>query len=374
MRVVRFDDVPAADWDAFCDASPDAWLFHRSSWIRLEEALLGRRSHSFALIDGEGHVEACLPLYLLEVGLGPFTERLLAAGSPRIAGPAFRAPSPSARARGALMTELFRLATELSADRIQLAVNPLAPAALTPGLRRVPFWIQGHGFHAGLALSELGQAPAPGMATCQAEQLVELGRPLQEIFEAFETNGRQPIRKAERAGVTLERGTDTGLVEVFRGLAGLSAQRTGQSSGNDLCGLVRERFAADGRCLIIIARHQGRPAAGVLLAIDKAGMSFMAGASDPTLMSLGVNDLVQWGAIQAGAELGLAYYRLGPWFPSLPRDWPISKVSRFKAKFASVAVELVCGSYFLRPGRYREIGAALLEKLCRTDAPSSPPG
>jgi lipid II:glycine glycyltransferase (peptidoglycan interpeptide bridge formation enzyme) len=79
---------------------------------------------------------------------------------------------------------------------------------------------------------------------------------------------------------------------------------------------------------------------------------FLAGASDPEWLPLRVNDLIHWHTIKRANADGFEVYRLGPIFRTVPQDWPIARVSRFKAKWGAESVPVIQGSYFRRPERY----------------------
>ncbi|HEY1301010.1 MAG TPA: hypothetical protein VGF07_10975, partial [Stellaceae bacterium] len=76
---------------------------------------------------------------------------------------------------------------------------------------------------------------------------------------------------------------------------------------------------------------------------------------------------LQWSVIAWAKQQGLTHYRLGPFFPEVPRDWPISMVSWFKAKFGGRAVTIIQGSYFRTPQLYLAAAMQHLEELCRAD-------
>ena len=57
--------------------------------------------------------------------------------------------------------------------------------------------------------------------------------------------------------------------------------------------------------------------------------------------------MIAWGR-QAGDRI----YRLGPFFPEVPREWPIARVSAFKTKFGGRSIPLVYASLYRRPEKY----------------------
>jgi hypothetical protein len=117
---------------------------------------------------------------------------------------------------------------------------------------------------------------------------------------------------------------------------------------------VWESLSPTGRCAVFFAYHEGVRAAGLFLLIDKHGVQYFAGVSHQDFLPLRVNNFLHWQAICWARNQGLRHYRLGPIFPELPDNWPVSRVSRFKGEFGASSVPLIQGSLFLKPGRYLE--------------------
>jgi hypothetical protein len=356
MRAVAFADVPAGDWDAACDASDDAWLFHRASWVEIESRYAALENHSFALVDERGVPAAVQPLYLREFGVGAFVERLVDSGVHRTAGLAVaeQARDRLPELRALAMQRVLEVAERGEADRIQLGIQNLAPRARSHEREEVPFWVLEHDFFLGLQFGLWGLAPAPGMTTCASDQIVELGASEDTLWRALHESCRRAVRKAEAAGVEFERAAAATAAAEYFDLARLSAVRTGEE-------LPPAAYYEDvlnglpGRAHVLLARHGGAAAAGLVVLVDKGAVHFLAGASAPDALALRVNDFLHWNAILWAKGAGHEVYRLGPTFPEVPADWPIARVSRFKAKFGGRARTIVQGSRFLRPERYAQL-------------------
>jgi hypothetical protein len=266
------------------------------------------------------------------------------------------------------MREIERLAELLSCDRIQLGAQNLAPRYLRGWREEIPFWVFEYGFELGIQFGSLGLAPAPGMATCAVDQVVDLTHDEETILARFDGSCRKALRKAESAGVQLEQGnleTPEATVRRYYALAQRSAARTGETlPPMDYYTDLLAAFAGDGRVAVLFARKDESDAAALMLGIDKAAASFLAGVSDPYHLPSRVNDFIHWSAIRWARERGCAWYRLGPVFPTLPADWPVARVSRFKSKFGAQSLITIQGSRFLRPERYFELGVAALRERC----------
>jgi hypothetical protein len=359
VKRVERDRLPAGAWDDACARSDEAWLFHREAWVRIETVHGAVEDRSFAMVDAGGAVAAVQPLYVQRLPLGPFVETLVHSGLHRHTGLAAvngLGTEELAALRSLAMARIFEIADEVDADRIQLNAHNLAPARRSATRDEVPFWVSEFGFELGLQIGPSGIAPAPGMSTLCADQIVSLEAEPDVLFDRMEPACRRAVRKARKEGVSARWVEPLAELPVYWELARTSAARTGEALAprayhEDVARLGFE----GGGARMLLAEREGRAAAALLLLVDKSGMHFLAGVSDPAALPYRVNDLVHWAAIELGRQSGLCAYRLGPIFPELPRDWPVSTVSRFKRKLGGRSVPVVQGSWFRRPQRYRVI-------------------
>jgi hypothetical protein len=366
MKFVPFARIARTHWDEACDASLGAWLYHRAEWVAIEAERFVRENLSFGVIE-QDRIIGLQPLYLSEVGLGTFNERLLHSGIHRHTGLALVNGIDRGTATAAqrvAMQRIGELAHTLDVDRIQLNAQNLAPVNRGPEREEIPWWVRSDGFQLGVNFGPSGILPVPGMTTCCADQVVELAPPLPELFTALDEPCRRAVRKAEAAGLDLEVGNGGSCVTRYYELAQLSVRRTGEVLPPiEYFAQVWDALGAVGRCAILFARHEARDVAALLLAIDRGAASFLAGVSDPAELSLRSNDFVHWQAIRWLKARGIACYRLGPAFPELPEAWPIVRVSRFKTKFGTRSVPLIQGSLYRHPEKYVAHGIAHLQTL-----------
>jgi hypothetical protein len=365
MKVLPFRDVPAVVWDSLCDSSRQAWMFHRNAWIGIEERHFSETNLSFALESG-GELIGLQPLYCTKLGLGEWTESVIHGGLHRHTGLAL-AEGLSAgdikAAQSAAMHQIKMTAADLDADRVQLGNQILAPANYA--VSEVPFWIMEHGFFLGVSVGPHGLAPAPGMAACCADVIIELNRPEEELFSRLEESCRRAVRKAIAAGLSLVIAGDHPM-ETYYTLAQASSIRTGETLPprayyDDLWA----DFGTTGLCLVLFAVAGTAPAAALLLLVYKDSVHFLGGVSDPHYLSLRPNDFLHWSAIRWASSQGLARYRLGPVFPELPEAWPIVRVSSFKRKFGGRSFLSMQGSLFRHPAKYSALGATQLTSCVR---------
>jgi len=370
MRVQLWSSTDSAAWNEAVDASGDGWCFHRHEWIGIESQRFGAENHSIALVQGKDRIVALLPLYRQTLQLGPFAEVLVHTGIHRHTGPAVRndlPPGAASTARMELVRHAIDRARELDADRIQMNVQNLAPAWRDPGRPEIPSWVE-QGFSLGIGIGPQGLCPAPGTATLCADQIVRLqGKDTDTLFQGLERSCRRAVRKADRAGLTWETSEGSDPIEAagrYTALAERSARRTGEAISPR--GYVEQVLRVLGeRTRIVFARCQDHDVGGLLLVADRGAVHFLHGVSDPAALEHRPNDFLHWCAIAWAHSRGHHCYRLGPVFPELPDDWPVSRVARFKRKFGASSLPILQGSFFLRPEKYIPLAGILARDLAR---------
>lgn len=366
MKIVRFHELGACRWNLLAASSPEAWLNHDAAWVAIEERFFVDANLSFALIEN-GEVVGIQPLYLNEGLSAVFGERLLHSGIHRHTGLATSEGIDRGAKRAvhsAAMEEIFRLAELYDVDRIQLNSHNLAPINRSTSREEIPFWVRDFGFHLGIAFGPNGMTPFPGLSTVNADQLIDLDRSESDLFANLDEGCRRAVRKAIKAGLEFELATDRSALKSYLEVAEESATRTGEVlPPADYYEMVLDRFFSQGRAHLLFARTQTTRSAALILLSDKSAVHFMAGVSRPDELKLRPNDFLHWSAMLWAKKAGFQTYRLGPWFPEVPRDWPISRVSRFKTKFGSRSLSIIQGSMFRRPERYIQQLPAIRDNL-----------
>lgn len=371
MKLVAFREIPAETWDAVCDASEQAWLFHRSDWIAIEERHFVGENLSVGF-ESRGRLVAVLPLYFSDTSSGAAQENLLHSGIHRHAGLACL-PQLDHESLAALKSQMQNYLLEQAAlrncHRIHLSVQSLAPESLNGApVKEAPFFVSEWDFHYGVAFGPGGLYPAPGMSTVACDQIVMLDGDEDVLFARLVEACRRNVRKALKSGVSVRVLAERDSIARYYEMAQVSAQRTGESLApmayyED----VWKALWPTNRCRLLVAEHDGVAIAMLLAIVDKGGASYLGGVSTAKGLELRANDLVHWELIRVLREGGERCYRLGPAFPGLPDDWPIARVSRFKTKFGARSVPLVVGSRFLEPRHYYDRGVELLRLLCLSD-------
>lgn len=366
MRVVPFQDVDPEKWDAVVGGSAEAWLFHLHDWIAVESAHWALENHSFALLDDGGNYAAVCPLYVRSLPRG-WQERVLDTGHHRHTGPAFvDGLEPEVRKAGVkiLMRRILEEGNSQDVDRIILNAHNLAPANLTGRQFEIPYWVMDYGFRLGLHSGPCGDMAIPGLTTVNADQILDLSPEEGELFRNLDTSFQRAVRKAVKAGLTVTAG-ETEPIDRYYALARESAKRTGERlPAKEYYLELWERLGEKDRCAVLFARYNETVVGAILLLLYKGSANFLGGVSHGDYLAWRVNNLLHWEAIRWARSRGCARYRLGPVFPELPEDWPISRVSRFKGSLGAASYNIVQGSLFLHPEKYAADAAAAVASLC----------
>jgi hypothetical protein len=337
--------------------------------VAIEAHRFVRKNLSFAVLLRDRFL-AIQPLYLSDGSTGAAGECLLHSGIHRHTGLAIAddlQPSDIKAVRSVAMRHILDLANREDVDRVQINTHNLAPVNLSLDREEIPFWVEDFGFQLGLAFASSGMQPVPGMATCSADQIVDLGPTEEALFSRLDD--RDAVRKAQRHGLTFADGQHATDVEEYYSLARRSATRTGEDLPQpEYYREIWNGLRKDGRCAFLFANYKEQRVAALILVIDKGAASYFGGISDPNYLSMRVNDFLHWEAMLWAKRGGLHHYRFGPWFPEVPRDWPIARVSAFKNKFGGRSYSVIQGSWFRRPEKYLIAGGTLLAKLCKTRA------
>jgi hypothetical protein len=363
MRAIPFDEVEPSLWNEICDSSDEAWLFHRHEWIRLEAKRLGAVNLSFA-ISRNDELVGLVPLLNSALPLGPFNENLYHMGLHRHSGVAISGSSSMlqrAEAERFALTTTISLANNGSADRLQLSVQNAAPRWRPGRPDAIPFWSTSGMVNFGIYSGPNGIMPFPFASTLALDQFYNLSVDPDTPGLGIASSARTAARKALNQGleVCVEQG-HLALAYVLD-LAVKSSTRTGETVHeptyfHDLL----EGSCSEGVTTLLARDKTSKVVGALLIATYKNIAHFLHGYSDPEMLQYRVNDLLHYKAIHWARAAGMEFYRLGPFFPEVPSDWPISRVSRFKLKFANISVPIRQGSVFLQRQKYSDLGKLIL--------------
>jgi CelD/BcsL family acetyltransferase involved in cellulose biosynthesis len=270
MLVLELDDPR---WSAFVHAWPDALPFHHPRWAGLLSSCYGYRPLALTLADGAGRIAAGLPV--LEVG-SRFGRRRWVSLPFTDACPPLVAHESAGRLADALVDEL-------AARRVavfELRAGLPARARVHPHVAAV-----GHRLR-------LADDPA-------------------EVARRFSKMHQRNLRRAERSGVQVARGTSRQDVDGFYRLHLLTRRRLGLPiQPRRFFDLLAQEVLAAGLGFVLTARVGDVPVAAAVFLAWNGVLVYKYGASDTRYWGLRPNHALFWSAIRWGCEHG---YRVLDW-------------------------------------------------------------
>ena len=303
-------------WDAFADASDEAWLWHRYDLQEALETWPGSVDESFALMEPEGErtlalvplrrvtkrVAGFLPIHILESfggvvignGLGEKRRRsiLAAVGDQLIA-----------RMRNGICLE----------GRISLP-------AMAPAIRGID----------GPRVNPLLEMGCENTLT--QTWVVDLRAGQEAVWNQMEGRARTAVRKAEKAGVTV-RAAGPNDRPIYYRLHRETYRRTGvPPHSEDYFGAIWDRFIAKGLARVWVAELDGEPVAAENFGIYKGAAVYWTGAANAKGLEVEANSLLQWTAMQWMLDNGIEWYETGEAFPQFHAG-KNKGVSDFKKSF-----------------------------------------
>lgn len=366
MQVIPFSAVQSSDWNSICDFSDDAWLFHRYEWILLETRRIQALNFSFAIFRDKKLI-GIVPLLKSQLPLGPFVENLFHTGVHRHTGIAVSnalTVIERAEAEKFALSACISLAIEGTADRLQLSVQNAAPKWRPGSADSLPFWASTGKVNFGLYSGPNGITPFPYASTLALDQFYDLSVDPETRGIGISSTARTAARKAISYGIEIFVAESLDSLPMVLNQILKSAQRTGESTPDPLYFEELLNGECSRHITTLMARHPTRGVVGCLLISTYKNVThFLHCYSDPESLKYRVNDLLHLRAIEWARAEKMDFYRLGPFFPEVPPDWPISKVSRFKTKFANTSVPIRQGSVFFQREKYIQLGLQVLTEM-----------
>ena len=329
--------APRDDWEAVLASAPRALPTQRPDWLRSICAVDGYQDVSRLYRTGDGR-RLVLPLVRRRVrGVGSRWAPL--------------ASLPVGWGPGGLLAE----GGVLSPDDVRMVIGDLARAgAVDVYLRPDPAFA---------AVWE-SAVPAPVPRQPGMAQTVPLDGGFDRVWRTgFRSDTRNRVRRAERAGVVVERDDSGALAPVFHRLYALSVDRWAARDGvpaalarrqaarrepeRKLRTVTEDRAAG---CRIYVAHHDGRPVAAIVVLFAAGSAAYWRGAMDEAHAGRTyANYLLHRTAIQDAADAGCHAYHMGESAPGSP-------LALFKSRFG--AVEQHYASYRLAPAAVPALVAA----------------
>jgi len=145
---------------------------------------------------------------------------------------------------------------------------------------------------------------------CEGVVMLDLSLGPDSLFRKFSANKRTNIKKAIKYGVSVDAAKGRDDVAAYYCVYADWARRkalpiTGEEE-------FQETFALTGNRRLLLARHEGRIIAGVVLRFFPGRvMEFAANSSLESALHLRPNDLLHWRAIEWACGEGMSKYSLG---------------------------------------------------------------
>lgn len=262
-------------WDVWLNHFDGASCFHGGAWARLLEETYGARSMGLVSLDSAG-----TPLAMVPVSWAPRRFRSIKATSVPFADfaePLARDPASCSE----LLAELLSHGRRRRWGTIEIrgaGLNRANSAASTE------YWQH-----------ELDLRPGPDA-----------------LLAAMADGTRRSIRKAERSGLRAEVSTSLDAVLAYFELHCLTRQRLG-SPPQPRAFFVNlwRQFVEPGRGFVVTVRHEGQPAAGMIVLTHRDRAVYKFGASDHRHQALRPNNLAMWFAIRHCIEQGMSRLHFG---------------------------------------------------------------
>ncbi len=270
----RLNPAEDSNWSALLAVQPKRSFFHTAAWARVLTDTYGYTPVYFAAEEAGGK-SSWLPL--MEVnswltgrrGIGlPFTDHC----------------EPLCEEAGTF-EKLFREAVEFGKSRRWKYIEFRGGREL---LHKVPASLSFYGHSLDL--------------TARAD----------ELFARLDSSVRRAVRKAEKAGVTVEVLHSLEAMQIFYALQCQTRKKHGlpPQPFNFFLNIHRH-IMSQNMGMVVLARHQGRPVAGSVYFNFGEQAVYKFGASDEACQELRGSNLVMWTAIKELARRGAQRLDLG---------------------------------------------------------------
>jgi CelD/BcsL family acetyltransferase involved in cellulose biosynthesis len=261
-------------WAEYVERDPAAVVFHHPAWMRLMSDAYGFRPFVLGLDDGDGGLAGGLPV--AEIG------GRLSRGRRWVALP-FSDHSPPLGLDGAPVAEM------LTAARVRAGVPKLE-------------------LHAEL------DGPGTYPAAEAVRHVLQLQADADAVRRTFhKSQVQRGIKKAEKAGVTVRRGTTAAdLTQVFYELHTGTRRRLGVPvQPRRFFEHLWDLILAPGLGFVLIAEAEGRPVASAVFLAYGETVIYKYGASESDAWGLRPNHAIFWDAIRWSCEAGYRRFDFG---------------------------------------------------------------
>jgi len=185
--------------------------------------------------------------------------------------------------------------------------------------------------------------------------LLDLRRPIGQIWRGLKKNARWGVKKAQRSNVKIAEATQWDEWKAFHYLHIKHAKAHGYSVKllEFMLGLFESLYPKN-MAKLFIAAYEGAMVAGMLFLICKDTMVYYAGASDSKYSHLLANDLLMWHAIQWGKEHDIRTLNLEDTYPKKSSN--LYGIHKFKKKWGG---QLTKRDFYIK-GKLYHFGRSLV--------------
>jgi hypothetical protein len=140
--------------------------------------------------------------------------------------------------------------------------------------------------------------------------MLDLSQGPAALLRSFSENKRTNIKKAIKYGVSVAPATSHDEISKYYAIYVDWSNRKGQPIVSEE--QFQETFALTGNRLLLLARHETKMIAGIVIRFFPHGvMEYAANSSLESALRLRPNDLLHWRAIEWGCREGMTHYSLG---------------------------------------------------------------
>ena len=298
MEILPLTKALQQDWDALVYHSDEGGMFHLYDFlIHIVQDTWKYPSHHF-LIRNKGKIVAICPVFVQEHKRRILPSRyFMNFGA---AGPALHRDLPHAEKLAVLrflFVHIAALAKKERMDHFSFNIYPFSKIGLRerkPLISQLPFIVDHSGY----------------------TYIVNLQQPIENIYRSFEKRCRNSIMRAEKERITIIEAKSLEDIREYYAMHRETYQRTGAKHHPfAYFKNIWQIFGKTGMVHFFIAKKEGAPIAAINVALFQQNSLYWTGCSKTAYLSTGVNNLLQWHAIQWAKTQGGSYYDLGEAFP-----------------------------------------------------------
>jgi SAM-dependent methyltransferase len=309
-----FADVPASEWDALVESSPDGWVWALSRWQKLilDVQEWGLADFSFGAYAGSRLV-GVMPLQYQAA-----SQKMASSGwglvGPVISGAhGSQERTPLLRA---MLAHAEELAREQKATRVELGASPLTASSRNArwGVNPfVPFGYEDISTHTKIVALELG---------------------IESIWSSISENAKRKIKLATKLGVTVQRVDWLSMLDRYYEAHCTTYRRTGVTPHpRTYFEAIARELAPRGHAVLWAAfTRAGEPIAFRNDARCRDGVVYHTGCSKNEALETGANYLLVWEAVQGAVRDGFRWYEIGEVFPAA-KDGKARGLTEYKSRF-----------------------------------------